>query len=109
MSAILKHREEQELALQRAYDLCTDYESLRIALEQTPVFGLIDYKQYDTFTMRDVVMIRKTVEGEYRANVRGTGYIEEKWEEFVEQAKKYNLCFIQPVLMCIPCEREVFE
>lgn len=102
MSGIRERRERQDAALQTAYTLCTDYDYLRMALEHTPVFGVVDYDSGSGsgFVMRDVVMIRKLADGWYQAGARGISYCEsfesEGWDGFLQQARKYNLAFVIP-------------
>ncbi|MDL2306602.1 hypothetical protein LJC48_01045 [Desulfovibrio sp. OttesenSCG-928-C06] len=102
MSNVIKRREQQDAALQKAYTLCTDYDYLRLALEKTPVFGVVDYSSGSGsgFIMRDVVMIRKLADGWYQAGVRGISYCEsiesEGWEGFVQQMRECNLAFVVP-------------
>lgn len=93
----IEHRKSQDAALQQAYTLCTEYEYLRMALEYTPVFGVVDYSVGSSFTMRDVVMIRKHSDDWYQAGARGISYCEEdNWDAFVKQAKACNLAFVIP-------------
>ena len=82
-------------AVEQAYRMCADYSLLKLALDKTPVFGTIDYNN-----CRDVVMVWKWADDEYRASVRGIGYIEDQWKEFVVWAEKLNLKFV------IPCDFE---
>lgn len=100
MSGVRERREQQDAALQKAYTLCTDYDFLRMALEHTPVFGVVDYEGGADFVMRDVVMIRKLTDGWYQAGARGISYCEsfasEGWDDFLKQARKYNLAFVIP-------------
>lgn len=102
MNNMRKQLERQNDAMRRSYMLCPDYEILRIILDYTPAFGLVDHINSDDpeFVMRDVVVIRKISEDRYRAGARGITYIEtsapEGWEGFVRQAQKHNLAFVIP-------------
>lgn len=104
MSDIRETRKRQDAALQKAYTLCADYDYLRMALEHTPVFGVVDYDGGSGFVPRDVVMIKKLADGRYLAGVRGVSYCEsfmpEGWDGFLKQAQKYNLAFVIPHRLC---------
>ena len=84
-------RASGDIAIEKNYPMSADWELLRQTLEKSPVFGLVDYEG-----LRDAVVVRKWQNGEYRASVRGVGYIEGRWDEFLESAKKYNLKFVIP-------------
>ena len=83
------------------YALSQDYELMFALLENGPLLGFVDYEHGST--LRDPVQIKRVADGkyfEYRAGVRGFGYInafsKDAKEKFVEQCRKYNLSFIVP-------------
>jgi len=80
-----------DVAIEKQYPMSSDWELLRQTLEKSPVFGLVDHEG-----MRDAVIVRKWQNGEYRASVRGIGYFEGEWDEFVESAKNCNFKFVIP-------------
>jgi hypothetical protein len=84
-------RSAGDTAMEIEYPMSSDWQLLKSILEKTPVFGLVDYRG-----MRDAVVVRKWTNGEYRVSVRGLGYFEEEWDQFVEEAEKYNLKFVLP-------------
>ena len=84
-------RASGDAAIEKCYDLSSDWGFLKEILETTPVFAMIDNRGF-----REPVVVRKWINGEYRASVSGYGYIEEPWERFVQQAEKYNLKFAIP-------------
>lgn len=83
------------------YMLSQDYERMLVLLEEGPLLGFVDFDHGST--LRDPVQIKRVTDGkyfEYRAGVRGIGYInawgKDAKEKFVDQCRKYSLSYIVP-------------
>lgn len=83
------------------YTLSQDYELMFVLLDNGPLLGFVDYEHGST--LRDPMQIKRVADGKYfefRAGVRGFGYInawgKDAKDQFVKQCCKYNLSFIVP-------------